>query len=148
LLKLAVPVLPISNQAVSSRIVEGRVTPLPHCYTDDPQAPVFLRAQNIEEGFLNFADAKRLTPEAFDEEPDPEMFASLQIPVSEMSVQQQIAAEVRRRREQARRLRSEAETDWIAAKRQFEEQLLSRDSQPIKAKSKGASAKLTQQTLR
>jgi hypothetical protein len=70
LLKLAVPVLPISNQAVSSRIVEGRVTPLPHCYTDDPQAPVFLRAQNIEEGFLNFADAKRLTPEAFDEEPE------------------------------------------------------------------------------
>jgi restriction endonuclease S subunit len=55
---------------------------------------------------------------------DPEMFASLQIPVPEMSVQKQIAAEVRRRREQARRLRLEAEADWSAAKRRFEAQLL------------------------
>ncbi len=56
---------------------------------------------------------------------DPEMFASLQIPVPEMSVQKQIAAEVRRRREHARRLRLEAEADWAAAKRRFEAQLLS-----------------------
>jgi hypothetical protein len=55
---------------------------------------------------------------------DPEMFAALQIPVPEKHVQEQIAAEVRRRREEARRLRTEAEVDWAAAKRRFEEQLL------------------------
>jgi len=39
-------------------------------------------------------------------------------------VQQQIAAEVRARRERVRRLRGAADADWQAAKRRFEEQLL------------------------
>jgi restriction endonuclease S subunit len=60
---------------------------------------------------------------------DPEMFASLQIPVPEMSTQLQIAAEVRRRREKARRLRIEADGDWQAAKRRFEQQLLGAEQQ-------------------
>lgn len=49
---------------------------------------------------------------------------SLQIPVPSMDVQETIAAEVVRRREEARRLRSEAEAGWQEAKRWFEEQLL------------------------
>jgi type I restriction enzyme, S subunit len=55
---------------------------------------------------------------------DPEMFAELQIPVPLPSVQETVAIEVRRRREEARRLRTEAEAAWQAAKRWFEDQLL------------------------
>jgi hypothetical protein len=50
------------------------------------------------------------------------------IPIPSNEIQQKIAAEVRRRREQARRLRAGAEAEWAAAKRRFEEQLLNRDS--------------------
>jgi type I restriction enzyme S subunit len=49
---------------------------------------------------------------------------ALQIPVPSDGVQQTIAAEARRRREEARRLRAEAEAGWQAAKCWFEEQLL------------------------
>ncbi len=49
---------------------------------------------------------------------------NLVIPVPKLAVQEAIAAEARRRREEARRLRTEAETGWQAAKRWFEEQLL------------------------
>jgi type I restriction enzyme S subunit len=51
---------------------------------------------------------------------------NLVIPILSGEVQQQIAAELRRRRDEARRLRSEAEADWTAAKRRFEACLLSR----------------------
>lgn len=50
--------------------------------------------------------------------------ANLVIPVPKPSVQEKIAIEARRRREVARRLRSEAEAGWLAAKCWFEEQLL------------------------
>lgn len=49
---------------------------------------------------------------------------SLVIPVPKLAVQETIAIEVRRRRNEARRLRAEAEAGWQAAKRWFEEQLL------------------------
>ncbi len=49
---------------------------------------------------------------------------SLQIPVPLMGMQETIASEVVRRREEARRLRAEAEAVWQEAKRWFEEQLL------------------------
>ncbi len=54
---------------------------------------------------------------------EPEL-AKVLIPVPDMGVQETIAVEARRRREEARRLRTEAEADWQAAKRWFEEQLL------------------------
>jgi len=54
---------------------------------------------------------------------EPELVKVL-IPVPNMGVQETIAAEARRRREVARRLRTEAEADWQAAKRWFEEQLV------------------------
>ena len=50
--------------------------------------------------------------------------ANLQIPIPGMVYQDIIAAEVVRRREHARRLRSDAEAGWQAAKQWFEEQLL------------------------
>lgn len=49
---------------------------------------------------------------------------NLVIPVPKPAVQKVIATEARRRREEARRLRTEAEAGWQAAKRWFEEQLL------------------------
>ncbi len=54
---------------------------------------------------------------------EPEL-AKVLIPVPDMGVQETIAAEARRRRVEARRLRAEADADWQAAKRWFEEQLL------------------------
>lgn len=50
--------------------------------------------------------------------------ANVLIPVPALNVQQTIAAEIRRRRERARGLRAEAESQWAQAKRWFEEQLL------------------------
>lgn len=50
--------------------------------------------------------------------------ASIPFPNMKPAVQERIAAEARRRRESARRLRAEAEADWQAAKRWFEAQLL------------------------
>lgn len=55
---------------------------------------------------------------------DPQLVLTLQIPAPDKPVQGQIAEEFRRRREEARRLREQAEADWQAAKRAFEEQLL------------------------
>lgn len=49
---------------------------------------------------------------------------NLVIPIPDVEVQKQITSEVTRRREEARRLRSEAETVWQNAKQWFEEQLL------------------------
>lgn len=54
---------------------------------------------------------------------EPEL-AKVLIPVPDMGVQETIATEARRRREEARRLRVEADAGWQAAKRWFEEQLL------------------------
>lgn len=54
---------------------------------------------------------------------EPEL-AKILIPVPSSDVQKTIAAEALRRREEARRLRAEAEAGWQAAKRWFEEQLL------------------------
>ena len=54
---------------------------------------------------------------------EPEL-AKVLIPVPKMDAQETIAIEARRRREEARRLRAEAEAGWQAAKRWFEEQLL------------------------
>jgi len=50
--------------------------------------------------------------------------AKVLIPVPRSTVQATIAVEARRRREQARRLSTEAEAGWQAAKRWFEGQLL------------------------
>ena len=49
---------------------------------------------------------------------------NLRIPVPAPEVQQTIAAEINRRREEARRLRAEAEAGWQTARRWFEVQLL------------------------
>lgn len=49
---------------------------------------------------------------------------NLVVPVPDIPIQQTIAAEVTRRREQARRLRNAANTEWEAAKARFEAQLL------------------------
>lgn len=49
---------------------------------------------------------------------------SLIIPVPTLAIQETIAAEARRRRDEARRLHAEADADWKSAKRWFEEQLL------------------------
>lgn len=49
---------------------------------------------------------------------------NLVVPIPKLAVQKTIAAEVRRRHEEARRLRVEAEAGWQAAKFWFEEQLL------------------------
>jgi hypothetical protein len=54
---------------------------------------------------------------------EPEL-AKVLLPVPKPDVQEIIAAEARRRRDEARRLRAEAEVGWQAAKRWFEEQLL------------------------
>lgn len=49
---------------------------------------------------------------------------NLVVPVPDRKNQEKIAAEVVRRREEARRLRDEARTIWDSAKRRFEEELL------------------------
>lgn len=49
---------------------------------------------------------------------------NLVVPVPKPAIQEAIAIEARRRREEARRLRSEADVGWQAAKLWFEEQLL------------------------
>ena len=49
---------------------------------------------------------------------------AIPIPLPPVSVQQVIIVEVRRRREEASRLRAEAETGWQAAKQWFEQQLI------------------------
>jgi restriction endonuclease S subunit len=54
---------------------------------------------------------------------EPEL-AKVLIPVPAMDIQETIAAEARRRRDEARRLRAEADSGWQAAKHWFEEQLL------------------------
>jgi len=54
---------------------------------------------------------------------EPEL-AKVLIPVPTMDIQNTIAAEARRRRDEARRLRAEADSGWQAAKLWFEEQLL------------------------
>ena len=48
----------------------------------------------------------------------------LQIPLPTSEIQQAITAEVNRRRQDARRLRAEAEAGWQAARRRFERELL------------------------
>ena len=53
-----------------------------------------------------------------------ETLSQLRVPQPTLVEQETIAAEVVRRREESRRLRAEAEADWQAAKRWFEEQLL------------------------
>jgi len=49
---------------------------------------------------------------------------AIRIPIPPPALQDDIVAEARRRRDEAQRLRAEAETGWEAAKRWFEEQLL------------------------
>ena len=61
-------VLAIGDERVVREIVEGRITPKPEFYSESQEDPIFLRAQNIEKGYLNFSDAKRLTREAFESE--------------------------------------------------------------------------------
>jgi restriction endonuclease S subunit len=62
-------VLAIGDRSVVREIVEGRITPKPEFYSEDPKDPIFLRAQNIEKGYLNLSDAKRLKRDAFEDEP-------------------------------------------------------------------------------
>lgn len=50
--------------------------------------------------------------------------ATLTIPIPSMDIQNVVATEVNRRRNEARRLRAEAESDWEAAKARFEARLL------------------------
>jgi restriction endonuclease S subunit len=55
---------------------------------------------------------------------DYEAVGAIPIPIPPLSLQETIAAEVGCRRMEARQLRSEADTDWTAAKARFEQQLL------------------------
>lgn len=48
------------------------------------------------------------------------------VPILDLESQDQLVNEIRRRREQALRLDTQAESDWLAAKRRFEENLLGR----------------------
>lgn len=57
-----------------------------------------------------------------------EMF---RFPLPQLPIQQAIAGEVRSRREQARRLRDEAQADWSAAKAHFEAQLLGKTNNRV-----------------
>lgn len=54
---------------------------------------------------------------------EPEL-AKVLIPIPTMDIQNTIAAEARRRRDESRRLRAEADSGWQAAKLWFEEQLI------------------------
>ncbi|MDI6801357.1 MAG: restriction endonuclease subunit S [Thermodesulfovibrionales bacterium] len=54
----------------------------------------------------------------------PESFRDLRIPIPSLDLQRAIAAEIRRRRDNARQLRAEAEAEWSAAKERFERSLL------------------------
>lgn len=60
----------ISDPRVSEKIIEGRITPVDGSYSEAAGDPVFLRAQNIAEGHLDFSDAKRLLPEVFSQDKD------------------------------------------------------------------------------
>lgn len=51
-------------------MIEGRITPVEGSYSNDPAHPVFLRAQNVAEGHLDFSDAKRLFPDVFEADAD------------------------------------------------------------------------------
>ena len=55
---------------------------------------------------------------------DPDHFRSLKIPAPELNIQQSIATEAIRRREESRCLRTKAETVWREARERFEQQLL------------------------
>lgn len=55
---------------------------------------------------------------------DYEAVRTLPVPIPSDEIQQSIVAEVHNRRQEARRLRAEAETEWEAAKQHFETQLL------------------------
>jgi hypothetical protein len=50
--------------------------------------------------------------------------AVVMVPVLDLESQKQVVSEIHRRREQARQMDTEAEADWLAAKRRFEEKLL------------------------
>jgi type I restriction enzyme, S subunit len=58
----------LSDNRVARAIIEGRVTPPESAYTDHPDDPIFLRAQNIEEGGLNYQDVKHLNFDVFRQE--------------------------------------------------------------------------------
>ena len=60
----------VSDPRVSEKIIEGRITPVEGSYSEAAEDPVFLRAQNIAEGHLDFSDAKRLLPEVFSQDKD------------------------------------------------------------------------------
>ena len=49
---------------------------------------------------------------------------AMQVPLPNLETQQRLANELRNRRQEARRLRAEAETEWEATKQHFENQLL------------------------
>lgn len=61
---------------------------------------------------------------------DSDLFAELQIPLPSEAKQKAISAEVVWRRETARRLRSEAASEWATAKAWFESELLGRPATP------------------
>ena len=46
------------------------------------------------------------------------------IPIPEISVQQEICSEASRRKQEADKLRIEAEQEWLEARKQFEKELL------------------------
>lgn len=52
------------------KVIEGRITPIEGSYSEDTSHPVFLRAQNVAEGHLDFTDAKRILPDVFNSDPD------------------------------------------------------------------------------
>ena len=59
---------------------------------------------------------------------DTVLFSELQIPIPSSDIQANIAKQIKFRREQARQLRQEAESEWQAAKTLFEQKLLGEEA--------------------
>lgn len=57
-----------------------------------------------------------------------DVVSSFPLPVPTLATQRSVTAEVHRRRQDARRLREEADTEWEAAKKRFERALLGKEA--------------------
>jgi len=86
-----------------------------------PEAVLWLLRTALYREIL-YARSRGATPSRFRLNGDD--LLSIPFPSMDTDTQMRIAAEARRRRDEARRLRSEADSQWQAAKQWFEEQLL------------------------
>ena len=59
----------IGDHEVVKEIIEGRITPTAYHYSSELTDPMFVRAQNVREGYIDYEGTRRLTQEAFYAEP-------------------------------------------------------------------------------